>query len=64
MQKAKAKLTFYITYEGEEATTTNISYLLARAAVRVNQNTKLTEDFNLEVTDLTWTWACDIEDEE
>lgn len=59
-QKAKAKLTAYITYEGEEATTNNISYLLARAAVRVNQPEKLTEDFKLEVTDLTWNWACDI----
>ncbi len=68
-QKAKAKLTVYITYEGEEATTNNISYILKRAVGHLFNNHPidrgmLTDGFDMEVVESTWDWECDIVEEE
>ncbi len=59
-RKAKAKLNLYITYEGDEATTNNISCILQRAVEHLADNGMLTDGFDMEVVESTWGWECDI----
>ena len=59
-QKAKSKLELFITYEGDEATTNNISYVLKRAVEHLSDNGLLTDGFDMEVVESTWGWECDI----
>ena len=63
-QKAKAKLELFITYEGDEATTNNISYVLKRAVEHLADNGLLTDGFDMEVVESTWAWECDIVEED
>lgn len=63
-QKAKAKLELFITYEGDEATTNNISYVLKRAVEHLADNGLLTDGFDMEVVESTWGWECDIVEED
>jgi len=59
-QKAKAKLELFITYEGDEATTNNISYVLKRAVEYLEDNGLMSNCFDMEVVEYTWGVECDI----